>query len=207
MATDIDRLFRESLDQMEMTPSAAAWDQVQSQISAKKSPWVLIYRVAAAITLLLAASWIFISYKYENTETGAIAFIDKPEQQFFQYEWEIPSFIKSDQTESIETVKVKKVLKETTEIITDSPAAFQMIALESIKTTNWNPENQVSFDLNTKPVFQEENSIKITYLATASADTVKTNKLNEIIAFLKNESPTELLADIRDLKDNFLNKN
>lgn len=207
MATDIDRLFRESLDQVEMQPSAAAWDQVQNRIAGKKAPWFWVSRVAAAILLLLASAWIFWSLRPESSNIGPIATIDKPEPLVFEYEWNIPAFAKVEKEITIQIASVKEqsaVQKEKQAL----PMAFEMIALESIKTTSWpQPESNITIDLGHKQTLKEEPTIKITYLATNTADTLKTNKLNEIIAFLKNESPTELLADIRDLKDNLLNKN
>ena len=52
---NIDRLFREKLDQMEVTPSANAWSQVERQICPKKTP--MVYWVAASVSLLLI-SWV-----------------------------------------------------------------------------------------------------------------------------------------------------
>jgi hypothetical protein len=55
---ELDRLFRQKLDPMEVTPSAGAWQQLKAGLQHKKEKkvWVYISRVAAVVLLLLG-SW------------------------------------------------------------------------------------------------------------------------------------------------------
>ncbi len=57
---------------------------------------------------------------------------------------------------------------------------------------------------------QETPAVKITYIAThqPQTDSLKVNKFNTLIAYFSNDvSPTEILADIREVKDNLFSKN
>jgi hypothetical protein len=55
---ELDRLFRQKLDPMEVTPSAEAWQQLEAGLQHKKEKkiWAHISRVAAVVLLLLG-SW------------------------------------------------------------------------------------------------------------------------------------------------------
>ena len=57
----IDDLFREGTVNIEVTPGSGSWDQIQHQIGSKRRP-IVIWRVAAAILILLSAGMVFRSY-------------------------------------------------------------------------------------------------------------------------------------------------
>ena len=50
---NIDRLFREKLDDFEITPSAKSWSEVEKRIGKKNKP--MVYWIAASITLFVIA--------------------------------------------------------------------------------------------------------------------------------------------------------
>ena len=54
---NIDRLFREKMDGLEVTPSTNSWTQVEKKLKPSRKP--AYYWVAAAVTLI-AISWIVI---------------------------------------------------------------------------------------------------------------------------------------------------
>ena len=53
MANNLDRLFREGIDQYEVTPKAESWSAVQSQLAKKKKIAWIPMSIAAAIILMI----------------------------------------------------------------------------------------------------------------------------------------------------------
>lgn len=71
----LDRVFREKLENHQETPSQAAWDTLASQLDAKQAPkkassW---WAIAAAITLVLGAAFLFWSIGQESEINAPLA--------------------------------------------------------------------------------------------------------------------------------------
>jgi len=71
----LDRVFREKLENHQETPSQAAWDTLASQLDTKQAPkkassW---WAIAAAITLVLGAAFLFWSIGQESEINAPLA--------------------------------------------------------------------------------------------------------------------------------------
>jgi hypothetical protein len=71
----LDRVFREKLENHQETPSPAAWDTLASQLDSKQAPkkassW---WTIAAAITLVLGAAFLFWSTGQESEINAPLA--------------------------------------------------------------------------------------------------------------------------------------
>ncbi|QDA61913.1 hypothetical protein [Hymenobacter jejuensis] len=73
---DIDKLFRDRLQGHAPTPPAYLWDQLEAELkpAAKKRPVLWLYAAAAAIALLLVASYgLLLRGPATNSSTGTLA--------------------------------------------------------------------------------------------------------------------------------------
>ncbi len=208
MANNIDRLFREGLDQFEMTPAPASWDQVQGQIAGKKNK-VIIWQVAAAISIIFTAALVIWNYIPEENNAPYVASIDHPSAtKTFNYEWNVPTTNKSRKVEKTreEAPAIKTPLETREQILTRK---FEMLSLASINETSIKSElkeNIRLIDINGIEI--PENKVKITYIASNKPDTTKTNNFGQFLEYLsKDLEPATLLADIRDAKNQLLSRN
>ena len=91
MANNLDRLFREGIDQYEVTPKAESWSAVQSQLAKKKKIAWIPMSIAAAIILMITATIIVRNYQVEQNYSGnMISSIDFPQQVLSPEKIEIP---------------------------------------------------------------------------------------------------------------------
>ena len=228
----IDRLFREKLDQLEVTPSAKSWSQVEKHIRPKKPP--VVYWIAASVSLLFI-SWIIWPEATQTNLTPIASEVTHPVNQ------QTPDFILPEieiAQEKEETVKpVQKVVKqpepiqqfaanqakdEKATIIKDvvpeieeldTQTAVAEVELEEPVTPEGVAgavEGMKVEDIKAeKPTY---GAIKITYIASASKtkkeETQKsdsTGVLKKFIAFTEKIDPGNMLADIKTAKDNLFN--
>ena len=221
----IDRLFREKLDGVEITPSAKAWNQVEGQIRGKKTP--MVYWVAASVTLLLI-SWI-VWPQQENTIVGvASGPIDHP-------------VVQVDRTLTTPiAAKLKEKDQAVLPILKKAPVSNQAPLVAEVKSEDRIesiPEYEIEEVINDKavatideeevpllmemsdqidPIMEEVDSVmatvKITYIASSSTSSKPTlaeadsaGVFKKFIAFTEKIDPGEMLADIKTAKDNLLN--
>ena len=219
---NIDRLFRENLDDFEITPSPKAWSEVEKHIGRKNN--TAVYWIAASISLFII-SWVV--WPEQKAETFGIA----------SQEIDHPSFVQSSQPdipiaveliEKVETKvpvkksiiapKVQMVAAETVEKIeevkTDKITIPEIekktaVALEEIEELPIDALEEVSEA--TDIVEPEISTVKITYIASNNAGagskelkSDSTGVLKKFIAFTEKLDPGEMLADIKTAKDNLL---
>lgn len=209
MANNLDRLFRESLDQFEVSPTPASWEQVQSQIAGKRNKTAFFLKIAAAIVVLIVATISVINFN-KTAPTGKVlaSAVDHPTTiTEAQFSWKIPEShqLKNDpKIEKPVNVPLKNTEAERVQIL-----QFETIMIAGISESKVDAQLPVNLRLKNLPVRQlKEPSIRITYIASNQPDSTKTAKFDQIINYLTNDlSPTEILADIRDVKDNFFSKN
>ncbi|WP_425392629.1 hypothetical protein [Ekhidna sp.] len=219
---NIDRLFREKLDQLEVTPSSNAWSQVEKQIRPQKTP--VIYWVAASVSLLLISWMVWPEAPSQTQSFSPIASgIDHPVQS------EMPEFViptikdrkKEEVQKQIKALQKRQPVQpqfaknEPQEVLKDPVVEMPVIDVESktmvaIEDVD-NPDilEGVKGTVE-KPAFRQ---VKITYIASsssadASASTQKTDStgvIKKFIAFAEKIDPGDVLADIKTAKDNLLN--
>jgi len=220
---NIDRLFREKLDALEITPSEGAWTQVEKQIQTKKAP--TFYWIAASVTLLLL-SWLIWPAQDQSTGTYAASEVDHPMIEMqpdfnvpvaitLEEEKEVkritPKIRKPAQTSKIQTLlatnKEDKVTEDRVEL-SEQIETKTMVVQEELKVPIIEdtvlPENEMEKMMSTAKITYIASSNKeLTYESEQKSDT--TNAIKKFIAFAEKIDPGEMLADIKTAKDNLLN--
>ncbi len=221
---NIDRLFREKLDHLEVTPSAKGWSQVEKQIRPKKTP--VVYWVAASVALLFI-SWIVWPETSQQEFSTLASDVNYPVNQ------ELPQFelpvIKAEEDRQVETVpqpvqKTQRQAAPQPQFAVNETADKELDIIKDVA-----PEIE-ELDANTavaevelqEPVILEEvkdevakpafRAVKITYIASSANNTKEeiqkndsTGVLKKFIAFTEKIDPGDMLADIKTAKDNLLN--
>ena len=208
----LDRLFREHLDQAEYTPKAESWDAVKGQISQSSKGGLSIYmKVAAAVVFVLTATWVIIQTQPQSGNVLLISNINHPiPASTYQWEWpEIEMETRLDLTHPVidTTPKTMMASRQTEEEVmkrTEIPL-FDLSAINNIELAV--AMERPTLQLAPKAPAPESPNIKITYIATQPSDTTKTNMFSELISLAKETQPMDLLADLRDAKNNLFNKN
>lgn len=222
---NIDRLFREKLDDFEITPSPEAWSKVEKRISKRKRP--AIYWIAASITLALI-SW-FVWPESKTNEIGIASqeidhpILSKAPQLGIPVAADLDQPKKSkvydsnNQNRQIQMVasreiQVVKEVKNSNDILQETNGKTE-VAMEKIEV----PEKTVEEITKQPDIIEEKFSIvKITYIASTNANRVNkgiTNKelksdstgvLKKFIALTEKLDPGEMLADIKSAKDDLI---
>ncbi len=223
---NIDRLFREKLDGLEVTPTPQAWSEVERKLGGKKKP--MIYWVAASIALLLAASLILWPDQATNYQLAMDEIdIDHPILPDNQS-------LSTPVAITLEKEDKKNARNESSKKSFEKRTAVQLAQVESIeKSDNSNPSKSIELEIKkmvaleetsmitpvsleppSEEVIEEEvsyNAVKITYIASEpseiedKAKNDSTGVLKKFIAFTEKIDPGEMLADIKTAKDNLLN--
>lgn len=216
MANNLDRLFRENLDQFEVTPQASSWEQVQGQIAGKKGFWVTPMKIAVAIVVLLAATIVVINLSEKEQQGDYLSAIDHPEYpDRYSFRLELPSVNLENTAAPVAATQPKVKATETSQTVTEKSdfeeITYEAISVASLKNFQLEAELPVRNQLKISGLPKQETpAVKITYIAThqPQTDSLKVNKFNTLIAYFSNDvSPTEILADIREVKDNLFSKN
>ncbi len=209
MANDLDRLFRENLDQFEVTPKASSWDAVAGEINSTRSYGIYFKAAAAVITLLIAAGW-FVWKDASTTENGMVAIADHPVQNEQMIEIEVPEKVAvvEKQRKQLPVRKSIQNMAVAKEVVEAAPLwsydSYQIVAINEV-----NLSEELRLNLHTpegKPS-KVSGTIKITYIAS-NEQTIEKNKITGFLSQISQEvQGTHLLADIRDAKDNLFSRN
>lgn len=213
---NIDRLFREKLDQLEVKPSTSAWSQVEKQIRPSKTP--VIYWVAASISLLLVSWVVWGEAASEQQFTPIASEVNTPTQM------DMPEFVIPEVKENKQKQKLKKLsgksqaqsqfavnnqvpkVEEQEQLPVVEIESKTMVALEEME------EPEIIEEVYEEPVKPAFRTVKITYIASSGSNakediqkTDSTGVLKKFIAFAEKIDPGDMLADIKTAKDNLLN--
>tara|TARA_B100001245_G_C22871367_1_gene419006 strand:- start:786 stop:1442 length:657 start_codon:yes stop_codon:yes gene_type:complete len=218
MANNTDRLFREGLDQFEVTPQAQSWKAVQSQLNQKKKIVWWPMSIAAAILLLITAALLVKNYQQGFIMDGPmVADIDYPQptldpDRILISEDEVKVETPADKTittpSTNQTVlfanNTPKTDDKTVETEPVKIGTLELVAIQEVRLQEL-PQPKFNYDFEVMTV--EKPTVKITYIAE-NEPAEKKNKLNSFINSISKEaSPIEILADIRDAKDNIFSRN
>lgn len=220
---NIDRLFREKLDTLEVTPSAEAWSQVEKSIRPRKN--TTFYWVAASVTLLIA-SWLVWPAQEITSANSILSDVNHPmmEQQppleipvaVDLPEKKSPAPVRRDVTPKATQPTVQFASIDAKDAAQESNNDITLPELETINTVAMAEiEEPSAEDMKLPEQVEEEKpdyrTVKITYIASASTpekvDIQKadsTNVLKKFIALAEKIDPGDVLADIRTAKDNFI---
>lgn len=206
-----DSLFRDRLISLEVSPMEDSWSGVQQGLERKATPWGW-YGVSLAIAIVLMVVGFLLWPVVSNVERSQIVGrIDHPTVQATTWP----------------DASLRKVPKKTPELVNQTLAVNPKIKKYDSKTRGRNAEektatvelqpilNVISIDIAIVDIIpeiteieaQEAMPIKITYIADENAEHQDRNKLNKMIAVAQKLSPADMLADIRDAKNNLLNRN
>lgn len=204
-----DNLFRDKLNYLEVVPKDDSWAQVQQGLQTKATPWGWYGAGMVAAVMLIILSfikWPSTTYLEKNQITGSI---DHPKIQ-------IPAWLDSP------LIKVdKKVELQPNQTLAKAPTKRMIETAEMDNTTT---EGKLAMEqltpirnittiekVNTHELVKIEDheniTIKITYIAAESYENEDRNKLSKVISVAQKLTPADMLADIRDAKNNLLNRN
>lgn len=217
MANKLDQLFRENLDQLEMRPSAEGWDRVQDRLAGKKKgAWILSVKIAAAAVVVITAS-VVVSNLDEGKKQPLVSGVDHPViNQEREWRFDIPMESSDSkkpvrkQPQSLMMAMQKAEQKNGKDgVILKEIPVLSIAALDKpILEVDLAPRNIQIMGGKVEP---EKPFIKITYIASGkgpvSEDVKNEGKISKVLAVAKEVSPTDLLADIRDAKDNLFRRN
>lgn len=207
MATELDRLFREKLDQLEVKPTAQAWESVRMQITSQKTSWWTPMRIAASVILVLAGGLsLYLLPKTQPAQSEMAVLADHPvAAPALAWEWHIPvrreaAPAKKHTKPAIPVAKPVIVPEKITQernwqLVAVAPIAPKLLEVESLGLPK----------LNNSGVAKEQPAIKIRYVA--STEDPDGTRLNEVLEKLREVDAGELLADLRDAKDNIFKRN
>ncbi|WP_258098820.1 hypothetical protein [Marinoscillum pacificum] len=218
MANNTDRLFREGLDQYEVTPQAQSWKEVQSILNKKKKAAWLPISIAAAILLLITAALLVKNYQQGLIMDGPqVADIDYPQPTLDPDRILIPKNgvkVETPADKPITAPSTKQTVlfannstKTDKKIEETEPIKMETLELVAIQEVRLQELPQPKFNYGFEVMTVEKPTVKITYIAE-NDPVQKKNKLNSLITTIsKDASPIEILADIRDAKDNIFSRN
>lgn len=227
MANNLDRLFREGLDTLEVTPQAQSWKQVQSQLANnKKYKGILPLSIAASILIMLTTTIIVFLYsdnQIAKNELLVTTKVDHPtEETMHLIELEAlpsittihqqPAIAKQDHNLSKPKTAIPAGLQNmvaSNETIHASKPRFSTMNIASIHELPSAEIKQLTPALSLPAEATKKSAtIKITYIAKGTVENGRSRKLGHLIsAFSKEGSGSGILADIRDAKDNLFKKN
>jgi hypothetical protein len=221
MTSQPDKLFRESLENLQKNPSAAAWDRIEDELdsSSKKGMW---YKIAASIALVAVATFILWPSNTFNSEelSHNISSIDQsgsnthsPEQQ--KENTKIENQVPITAAQQHRTSKKKSITKSDIQNQIAKITEQELIVNESlVAVTTTTP-----IDKSDEAITQAEPSVTLVYTANemntrflkknitpeATSDITKSStiqKLIDVAYTIKNSEGS--LGDLRLKKDEIL---
>lgn len=214
MGNKLDQLFRENLDQLEVKPSADSWGKVQHQLAGKKGYWFSPMKIAAAVLVVVAATVLLFNDSQEQERQALLTEVDHPAVVPTE-SWtiEVPSAsIKNESAEPPQPRMVADVAPKAQKPVEEVQNALHPIPLIAVAGLN---DAKLDADLSPRNLHAithdseiEEQVIRITYIASSVGEAdIDENRLNKIIAIVKEVTSSGILADIREAKDNLFRKN
>jgi len=215
----LDRLFNEKLSNHEMTPSSEAWELLNERLTHRKNNKTYL-KYAAAIILLISVSVILVipSFYDRNWDSYATIIVDKPTQEQFNFKWNLKDgeknsiAITSSQQQIAVVSDQRNTEKEysqpetfqSSETRKDVIAKTETFELESISILSVDIQN-ISLNDQIEPFTIKQPTVKIKYIAE-NDNNKEDKKLKKIINYARANSPVDMLADIRNAKDQFISE-
>lgn len=218
----IDRLFQDKLSRHEVAPSPQAWEAINAELKKDNKPMVWL-SIAASIALVATIGWLLMRNDQEVVSTGVqtYAAVDQPSPQA-PHEWnlELPT---EKQLEVKPIEKVKKPVKQVKPVVEmdtmnetlaqqsveqkqeDSFIEIESLGMDAMANLTEDTQPEMT-ELDTTPIESLPGvSVQITYKASPPVKVEEKSRIERLWAKAKEIRPGEVLADIRETKNDFFN--
>lgn len=208
----IDNLFREKSGDFQVQPSIDAWEKVSGQLSKKsrKTPYL---QIAAAIALLLGFVYVVIPETgvSNDTNTSISESINYPQDQsLLAFQWDILEPVNHPKIEKVS--RPAAVPTPNTDNQMEEAIPMDIIDIQSIQTAQLKitiprvpiviPNQRITIDPEVSiKYFAEESNTD----ATPPKGAASKNKIKQIFSYATSNSPAQILGDLREAKDEFIN--
>ncbi|MFY0689335.1 MAG: hypothetical protein JXQ90_19345 [Cyclobacteriaceae bacterium] len=202
----IDSLFKENLEGIELKPSAGSWDEVMTQVDQSTS-YKVYWRIAALICVVIGIGYLVILGAPQEMTIAGIS-IDGPqvEEPLIIPEIELPLMAAFESQQIV----VEKVPEELPEEVIELPVKMPMMELGSHEGIALVAANDYLItDLSGVHIKEPTPIVSIKYMASATSESedASRNKLGrKILNYAMNTQPADMMADLRDAKDQLLSK-
>jgi len=196
-SNEIDRKFKNGVDNFELTPKSNSWDQVAEKIDQNNNHhfWMAS---AAAVSLLCIFTFILVQTMSESSTEPVLA---------------VKKVFNSEQPKAIPELKVNRE-SEVPAIIPKMDLIKITKAPEILEDDHPERSAEVMISLKSKSfepiaVSEPKFSIQLAYLI-GSDDVVMSKKesqrktLAKILKYARNKAPADIIGDLRAAKNNFL---
>lgn len=215
----IDRLFQDKLSRHEVDPSPQAWEAINAELKKDNKPMVWL-SIAASVALIATIGWLMLRNDQEASPSGvqSYAAADQPSPQpTYEWNFELQAEKKPQQVET-----VKKTVKQVTPAVEKRPSEalaqqsndqkieeplveIESIGLDAMANLTEEPVTE-EVQLDTTPIQSLPGvSVQITYKATPPVKVEEKSRIEKLWAKAKEIRPGEVLADIRETKNDFFN--
>ena len=202
---NIDQFFRERLDSIHVTPKEDSWNEIKESVSASTRNRWRTSMAAAAIFIALSCMFVLSpidKLKSSSAQVTKSSMEDKtvpektvalvPDKEFFAAS--VPST----------TRKAHKITPK----MAPEPAAhlnFETLSLEAKTNAILVTQSEPAITSNPFDLINTPSKISIIYLANATPDTSQASKrkIDKLWNYARNSAPADIMADIRDAKDQF----
>jgi hypothetical protein len=218
----LDRLFQDKLSRHEVDPSPQAWEAINAEIRKDNKPMVWL-SIAASVALIATIGWLVMRNDQEVVLSGEFAnhIFDQPSPQS-PYEWNLPLSAEKQPAQQVEVKKVvkKKITVEREEIpmmetlaqqniepmMVEDLLQIESIGLDAMANITGEPMVVEESPLDTTPIQSLPGmGVQITYKASVPAPVEEKSRIEKLWAKAKDIKPGDVLADLRETKNDFFN--
>ncbi len=207
----LDAFFKERINELEVPPMPESWGKVQQSLPSKKTPWAWIGITATAAMIAIAFGLFLFTPKgsISNRGENIAGQIDHPKTQAIAW----PKISRPEVVQTQKKAKPRQKLVATAPIEKTQQPVTEVV--EMPKLAELEPEMKIAIevaklDIETEAILEkteEPKPVKITYIAAETPEGEEKNRLNKMLTAAQKISPADVLADIRDAKNNLLNRN
>ncbi len=201
----LDNIFREGADQFRPTPGPDTWQKIQGELNHEKTSWKFYLGIAASLVVLVVSAIIFMNDTTTTSKSTAV----------IEGDFGPETVVAADMMIPVKSQDLGIPIKEEKEKIT-SPIANPVLEMEPVKTQMLLAQVPTKIGYMTsinEPIIHEiklsepqQDKIQIQYIADATNDAKDSSKgkIGKLLDLAQSTSPAEMLANMREAKDNFL---
>lgn len=196
-SNEIDRKFKNGVDNFELTPKSNSWDQVVQKIDQNNNHHFWIAS-AAAVSLLCIFTFILVQTMSESSTEPVMAVRNRFNSELPKAIPELEVNKESGVVAIIPKMDIIKMAKAP-EILENDNSERSAKVMISLKSKSFEPI----------AVMEPKFSIQLAYLIS-SDDVVMIKKesqrktLAKILKYARNKAPADIIGDLRAAKNNFL---
>ncbi len=204
----LDKLFRESAEQFSPTPIPSSWTMIENQLEDRKAPIWKYTTIAASVVLIIGFILFINKGTFNSQENTIIAQIEVPEKKHeIQLNLKVPTY--SSLSISVKTensINKKPILdRSMQDLAIEETTNLEILVIDIERINSISIASSVSPEL--PDIFKESEAIiQIKYYADATQTEKPSSKrkIGDLIDIAQSTSPAEVLANIREVKDNFI---